>query len=71
MFTTPVGRVTCHVSHLTCHISRVIFKKKKLGASRWRVGYQFGQPSLVFGILEYNSMNNSILVQIENIFFTG
>ena len=57
--------VTFDMSHVTCHI------KKNVGASQWRVGYQLSLPSLVFGILEYNSMKNSILVQIENIFFTG
>ena len=45
-----VSHVTCHKSHVTCHVSGVrcqVSGGGGGGASRWRVCYQRGLPSLV------------------------
>ena len=52
--------MSCHLSHVTCHMSKknyilIIFSSffckkigQSVGASRWRVCYQWGLPRLVF-----------------------
>ena len=79
MVTIPyVSFVMCHVSRVTCHLSHVnlflllLFKQLNLligGASRWRVCYQRGLPSLVFGlkvILNPKKHFNYVLPNLPN-----